>query len=174
MDEKDESKNKNIENNKGILSGVLNQINSFDNKASILITVMGIIFGLSLTFLERYKDLEGCDCIKFCFKLIYILYVFSSLLSIIFSLFVIFPRINKKQKPVNVNYYIDLCGMDYKNFKENSDDFFNNEETFFNQIKSNANVCKKKHKYLRISIFCMIPTSIFMVLLIILCVCFTK
>ena len=40
------------QNAKNILQNIYNQINSFDNKASILISVIGILFGLSFSFLN--------------------------------------------------------------------------------------------------------------------------
>ena len=173
-DKKEEKKCKEFENNKEILAGVLNQINSFDNKANVLITVIGIIFGLSLTFLERYETLKDLECIRITFKIFYLLYVISSLASITASIIVILPRTNKKQKKNNVNYYMDLCEMKYDDFKINCNDFFNKNEVFFNQIQTNARICKRKHKWLRISIFCMIPTAIFLIILLIISVCFIK
>ena len=48
MREKENGQN-NIQNDNEILNGILAQINSFDSKAGILISVIGIVFGLSLT-----------------------------------------------------------------------------------------------------------------------------
>ena len=39
-----------------ILSGISNQISSFDNKASILISAIGIVFALSLSFLDVFCE----------------------------------------------------------------------------------------------------------------------
>lgn len=160
-----------IQNNKEILSGVLSQINSFDSKASILISVIGIIFALSFSLLE-YFSLYACNEIKhITFAITYILFVISSLLTIAFSVLVIIPRTSKEKKN-NINYYMDLCEINYDDFKRNSSDFYFDESVFFNQIKTNAKICKKKHKFLRLSIFSMIPTSIFVIILIVMVICF--
>ena len=47
--------NKN-EQKQEILSGISNQISSFDNKASILISAIGILFALSLSFLDVFCE----------------------------------------------------------------------------------------------------------------------
>ena len=40
---------------KEILNGIYSQISSFDNKAGLLISVLGIVFGLSLNFFEVFS-----------------------------------------------------------------------------------------------------------------------
>lgn len=162
----DEKKNKvtSIQNDKEILSGILAQINSFDSKAGILISVIGIIFGLSLSLLANFKEYSTCKPKLIAFALIYILFVISSLISITFSVLVIIPRESKEKN--NVNYYMDLCEMNYDNFKSNSNSFYTDESIFFNQIKTNAKICKKKHRFLRYSILSMIPCALFVLVLI--------
>ena len=59
MEEKGIDKS-NIQNYKEILNGVLVQIHSFDSKAGILISVIGIVFGLSLTLLGSFKEYKDC------------------------------------------------------------------------------------------------------------------
>ena len=39
-----------------ILDGIYSQISSFDNKANILISVMGIFFAISLNFLSIFQE----------------------------------------------------------------------------------------------------------------------
>ncbi len=46
----------NREEKQKILDNVYLQISSFDNKANIFITVIGIVFALSLSFLDVFKD----------------------------------------------------------------------------------------------------------------------
>lgn len=168
MEEKNNKKS-NIQNDKEILNGVLAQINSFDAKAGILISVIGIVFGLSLTLLNNFKEYEDCKCKLTVFAVVYLLFVISSLITIIFSVLVIFPR-ESKEKKNNVNYYMDLCEMDYPNFKKNSDAFYSDESIFFNQIQTNAKICKKKHKFLRLSIISMIPCGVFVLALIVMAI----
>ena len=164
MEEK-KTKTTSIQNDKEILSGILTQINSFDSKAGILISVIGIIFGLSLSLLTNFKEYSTCKAKLIAFALIYILFVISSLISIAFSVLVIVPR-ESKEKKNNVNYYMDLCEMNYDDFKNNSNSFYTDESIFFNQIKTNAKICKKKHRFLRYSILSMIPCALFVLALI--------
>lgn len=168
MEEKN-TKKSNIQNDKEILNGVLAQINSFDTKAGILISVIGIVFGLSLTLLSNFKEYECCKPKLISFAVVYLLFVISSLITITFSVLVILPRASKENK-INVNYYMDLCEMDYPNFKDNSMAFYSDESIFFNQIQTNAKICKKKHKFLRLSIISMIPCGVFVLALIMMAI----
>ena len=45
-----------MDNNKKILEEVQSQISFFDNKASILLSVVGIIFALTLSFLDVFHS----------------------------------------------------------------------------------------------------------------------
>ena len=157
----------NIQNDKEILSGILTQINSFDSKAGILISVIGIIFGLSLTLLSNFKEYKDYLSKLVIFAVIYLLFIISSLIAIFFSVLVILPR-ESKEKKNNVNYYMDLCEMDYENFRDNSEAFYSDESIFFNQIKTNAKICKNKHKFLKRSILSMIPCGVFVLALIVM------
>ncbi len=150
----------NIRNDKEILQGILSQINSFDSKAGILISVIGIVFGLSLTLLGNFTHQTSRDPLIIAFAITYILFILSSLIAIVFSVLVIVPRESKKDK-VNVNYYMDLCDMNYDDFKRNSSNFFSNDAIFFNQIKTNAIICKRKHRFLKLSIISMLPCGLF-------------
>lgn len=165
MMEDKKAKTSNMQNDKEILNGILTQINSFYSKAGILISVIGIVFGLSLTLLTNFKEYSACEQKLIAFAIIYILFVISSLITITFSVLVIFPR-GSKEKKNNVNYYMDLCEMEYGDFKSNSTIFYTDESIFFNQIKTNAKICKKKHQFLRYSILSMIPCAIFVLVLI--------
>lgn len=154
-----------VQNDKEILAGILNQINSFDSKAGMLISVIGIVFGLSLSLLSYISNYPDYSTKHVFYSIIFVLFVISSITAITFSVLVIIPRTSKEKKN-NVNYYMDLCEMDYELFKYNSSNFYNDESIFFNQIKTNAIICKKKHKFLRLSILSLIPTCTFLLILI--------
>ena len=74
MMEDKKAKTSNIQNDKEILNGILTQINSFDSKAGILISVIGIVFGLSLTLLTNFKEYSACKQKVIAFAIIYILF----------------------------------------------------------------------------------------------------
>lgn len=161
----------NIQNDKEILNGIIAQINSFDSKAGILIFIMSIVFGLSLPLLTNVREYSFCKSKLITFAVFYILFVISSLITISFSVLVIVPR-ESKEKKNNVNYYMDLCEMEYESFKNNSKNFYTDESIFFNQIKTNAKICKKKHLFLRYSIVSMIPSALFVIALIVMAILF--
>lgn len=168
MTEKD-SKIKKLE----ILQGVQNQISSFDNKASILVSLVGIVFALSLNFLDLFskfnlEKLSEAEKGKFiCVFIIFIAYILSFLVVIISLLFVIIPRTHKKEK-INVNYYGDIACMDNKIFQENCEKFYSDNEILFNQIKVNSCICIKKHLFLRNGVFASIVFTILMAALVII------
>ena len=163
-----------LENNKRILEGVLSQINSFDSKAGILISIMSIVFGLSLTLLDFLKTNELGSCKYIVFSIVYLLFVISIIASIILSVLVIIPRGRPKNaERNNINYYMDLSEMEYDEFKDNRKKFNDiNDPAFFKQIKTNAQICEKKHKFLLLSIIAMIPAALFMITLILLVIHF--
>ena len=163
-----------LENNKRILEGVLSQINSFDSKAGILISIMSIVFGLSLTLLDFLKTNELGSCKYIAFSIVYFLFVISIITSIIFSVLVIIPRGRPRNtERENINYYMDLSEMEYDEFKGNTKKFNDiNDPTFFKQIKTNAQICAKKHKFLWLSIIAMIPAALSMIILILLVIHF--
>lgn len=97
MREKENGQN-NIQNDNEILNGILAQINSFDSKAGILISVIGIVFGLSLTLLSNFKEYKDCLPKLTAFATVYLLFVISSLIAIVFSVLVILPRESKEKK----------------------------------------------------------------------------
>lgn len=51
----------NTEEKQKILDNIYLQISSFDNKANIFIIVIGIVFALSLSYLDVFKD---CNFVK--------------------------------------------------------------------------------------------------------------
>jgi hypothetical protein len=161
-----------LEDNCNLLAGVSSQIASFDNKAGILISVIGIVFALSLSLVDVVPLLKGnqTDYIVFC--VFFVLSLVSSITSIVFSLLVVIPRENK-QKKINVNYYRDLDGMSFDDFRKDKLAFTDDEEVMFNQIKTNAHICNRKHHFLKLSIFSLIPLGIFLLTTVILALAFS-
>lgn len=133
MNEK-KNEDKKIQNDKEILTGILNQINSFDSKAGILISVIGIVFGLSLSLLSYISNYPNHSAKRAFYAIIFVLFVISSITAIAFSALVIIPRTSKEKKN-NVNYYMDLCEMDYELFKCNCSSFYSDESLFLIRSK---------------------------------------
>lgn len=169
------------EQEKNILNNVSEQISSFDIKASIQVSIIGIIFGFSFSFIEvldKIKKLEGIEKsvinkYYISFSITYICAIVFAILTIVFSMLVIIPRKHHDER-VNINYYNDLKDMSYDEYKENGKSFISSDEQIFKQIKVNSKICAKKHFFLKASILSMIPYAAFMLALIILSIVFLR
>ena len=88
-----------MDDNKKILDGIQNQISSFDNKASILLSVVGIIFALTLSFLDLFHNdfyIVKNTFFKRWFSSVFVLYIVVAILIIVCFILVIVPRENKE------------------------------------------------------------------------------
>lgn len=139
--------NNNIKNS---LDSIQSSIASFDNKATSLLTAVGIIFSFSLLSLDT---LEG----KELFVWFYIsagLYLLSFLVSIVCLILVIVPRgKSKKEKEIKCNLYQrdiyeSLGDKDFKDFIEKEP----TNEVMLSQVKSCVRIARLKEIFLLISI----------------------
>lgn len=151
-------------NENEILISIKEQIVSFDNKASILITVLGIIFALSFSTI----DLLVTNNYNWWVYLFFGLYMLCLIISICLSLCVIMPRGRKKSRPKSIvskscTYYGDLKDMAADEF-----DSIALKETNFEQIRTNSLIAWKKQQFVRVTIFSLIPVCLFFIALIIL------
>ena len=84
---------------KELLNGIYSQIASFDNKAAVLISIIGIVFALSFDALDIFKSITMMLAdLKLWREFNYIMlgvYCLSFVLSIIFFILVIIPRSHK-------------------------------------------------------------------------------
>lgn len=149
---------------------VLNQIASFDNKASIIVSILGIVFALSFTVIEVISSKS--DQIKPYIFSSFIFFLIFVIAALTFSVLVLFPR-NRKGNLDNksLTYYKDLKDItsdEYiRLFKDNGDCGISIE-----QINQNARICSFKHSMLKISIMLMIPMVLFFLLTSILVIWF--
>lgn len=95
--EKQKMKDRTMNNRKekqNILDGIIDQISSFDNKANILITAIGIAFSISLIFVERPYNSQLFKKIDYynLYLIIFIIYIISSITAITFFILVVVPR----------------------------------------------------------------------------------
>ena len=151
----------NNDNKKEILTGIYSQISSFDNKASILISVIGIVFALLLDFTDVFSSNEFVNTqnnlIKFTFYLSFVVFCISAIFSIFCNIMVIKPRSHKKNQKY-INFYKDISKMSKEEFKEiingkNSDNYIED------QIMINARICNKKDLWLKTGLYGLIPFS---------------
>lgn len=164
--------NKNEEKNE-ILSGISNQISSFDNKASILISAIGIVFALSLSFLDVFCEEEfllKSPIFKTFYYILFILFIFNTIIVIGSYILVIIPR-KKIGNNKYANYYNDIADLDIYGHKEYDDlleDYTKNDNLLTEQIIINSKICKTKHLFLKVGIISLIPFSILLLVLIVL------
>lgn len=150
------------------LFGIQEQINKFDNKANSLITIVGIIFALSLGVLETFNQFIGTELTeKLQLKLsllisFSLLYFISFTLELIFLILVIYPR-KKKEGKTSLNYYMDVAKLNQEEIKgllqASDEDIL---DINIDQLYINSKICKQKHKFLVIAIWCLIPLFVFM------------
>ena len=155
---------------KEILNGIYSQIGSFDNKAGLLISVLGIVFGLSLDFFGVFSKCsfissDNCFLKALCY-ISFGLYCLSFLFSIVSFVLVIIPRSHKIEKN-NVNYYKDICAMTQDDFDKNIKSHCENDNIIDNQIFANSQICNKKHLFLKLGIYGLIPFGVSMLFFIV-------
>ena len=138
---------------------VLNQIASFDNKASIIVSILGIVFALSFTVIEVISN-KSCQIKPYIFSS-FLFFLISIIAALAFSVLVLLPK-NRKGKfnQKSLTYYKDLKDItddEYiRLFKDND-----NCGVSIEQINQNARICSFKHLMLKISIILMIPMALF-------------
>ena len=157
-----------------ILDSIYSQISSFDNKASILVSIVGIVFALILNFLDVFSG-ESFNTIetnvKITYYFLFILFCLVALLTIFSFIMVIFPR--KHKDAIHApNYYRNIAQTDEEQYKQDLDKYLDTDD-IIKQIKINADICNKKHFWLKVGIILLIPFALIMFSLILLTIfCF--
>lgn len=141
------------ETKKEVLDGIQSQISSFDNKASILLTVVGIVFALAISFLEIFnqdffKELNQIS--KVWFYIIFISFIVITSLLITLLILVIVPR-KHKGKNKYPNFYSDIDKMQKDEFIRLIEEYETSDDLIVEQIKINSKICNRKHLFVKIS-----------------------
>lgn len=160
----------NREEKQKILDNLYAQISSFDNKANIFITVIGIVFALSLSFLDVFRDcsfVKSSCGVKIYYYTCFILFIINIIFSIFSFVMVIVPR-KYRGKKVNANYYKHIAGMSIIDLKKEINDYIKDEEQIINQIKINGDICNKKHNWVMAGMISLLPCTIWLLNLIII------
>lgn len=161
--EKQKMKNRTMNNRKekqNILDGIIDQISSFDNKANILITAIGIAFSISLIFVERPYNSQLFKKINYysLYLIIFIIYIISSITAITFFILVVVPR-RKKGDNYYANYYNDIAKLeidDIEKYNNIFNKYIEDDKLLTEQIIINSKICKKKHNNLKNGILMLI------------------
>ena len=131
---------------KSLLS-IQEQINKFDNKANSLITIVGIVFALSLGILDTFNQFVGIELteeLQYKFRLLILLstlYFISFTVELVFLILVVYPRKKKEGQP-SLTYYADVAGLSKEQIREllrESEE--NSLATTIDQISINAKIC---------------------------------
>ncbi len=171
-----------MDNRKEILNGFLldtkNQIASFDQKAGILLAIVGVLFALMSNYFNIFDSynfiIHSNEFTKIICKISFILYIISVVVTLILFILVIFPRkrnngdnyINNK---LNINYYYDVAdaNLSEDDFKKEFDSFSNSDDDIIEQIIINDKICKEKHKLLEAGFYSLIGFGFFTLCMII-------
>ncbi len=157
---------------KEILEGIQSQISSFDNKASILLSVVGIIFALTLSFLDVFHSdtfLLRENAFRIWYSIIFVVYIIVTIVLIASLVWVIIPRSKSKDMTKRYyNYYKDINEMSNEEFKKAILESNNNDDTLVDQIKMNSKICTHKHFCLKFGAIMFIPFILCMVVMILM------
>lgn len=154
----------------GSLQVIQSQIEKFDNKASILIAIVSIVFAISLESLNVFQQIFVQDMtqkifIKYILAIVFLCFYFISfVLEMLFLILVIFPRKKKKIGCQSLSYYLDVSKMTKEEIEKQAS-VMNESAIIVDQLSINARICAKKHKNFVIAIWLMIPLGLFMIAL---------
>lgn len=136
------------------------QIDKFDNKANILIAIVSIVFAISLSMLDILKNRESIT-ISYILLLIFTSCYFISFgLEMFFLIMVIYPRRKKNKDKKSLSYYLDVSSMTDDEIDACLENIDCSSE--IDQLRINANICTRKHKFLVRAIWALIPLFTFM------------
>ena len=160
------------ENNKyqESLSALQSAIANYDNKAGVLLTAVGIVFGFSLFSIQELSN--KTDVAKvFCY-VFGILYLLAFVTSLILLVLIVFPRGRNKKEEENKTEY-PLYSEDLYNHVKNGDiDSFIkegiNDSAVLDQIKACSRITHIKEVLLKAAV---ISIVVFTVCLVALVVC---
>ena len=151
------------------LSAVQNTIANYDNKAGVLLTAVGIVFGFSLFSIQELSN--KTDVVKaFCY-IFGALYLLAFVTSLILLVLIVFPRgRNKKEKENKIEY--PLYSEDLHNHIDKGDlDLFvaerNCDSAVLDQIKVCSRIAHTKEALLKVAVASIIAFTICLVALVI-------
>ena len=123
------------------LSAVNGTIANYDNKAGVLLTAVGIVFGFSLFSIQELSN--KTDVAKvFCY-VFGILYLLAFVTSLILLVLIVFPRgRNKKEKKNKIEYPL-YSGDLYNHVKKGDAESFIKDGNSDNAVLDQIRVCSR-------------------------------
>lgn len=135
------------------------QIDKFDNKANILIAIVSIVFAVSLSMLDIFREFESITVSYILLLIFTSLYFISFGLEMFFLIMVIYPRRKKNKDKKSLSYYLDVSSMTDDEINACLENIDRSSE--IDQLRINANICTRKHKFLVRAIWTLIPLFTF-------------
>lgn len=151
------------------LAAVNNTIVNCDNKASVLLTAVGIVFGFSMFSAQELANKSGT--IKTLVIVFGILYLLSFLAAIVSLVLIVFPRgRNKEERKRQIDYPLYPEDVIKHVKKEDLEDFLSkedNKEAIIDQVRICARIAHTKQLLLRLATISIIVFSLLLVSLVI-------
>ena len=151
------------------LSAVNDTIANYDNKAGVLLTAVGIVFGFSLFSAQELSSKQ--DAVKVCSYIFGILYLVAFVTSIILLVLIVFPRRrNKKEKENKIDYPLYTEDL-YEHLNKGDIDTFvkdgYKDDAVLDQIKVCTRIAHTKEKLLRAAVGFIIAFAVCLVALVV-------
>ncbi len=152
------------------LASVQNTISNCDNKASVLLNAVGVVFGFSIFSVQELANKSGV--IKTLVFIVGALYLLSFLVAIVSLVIIVFPRgRNREERKRQIDYCLypeDLFKHskeeDLKEFLSKEDD----EDVVIEQIKVCSRIAHTKEVLLRLATISITIFSLLLVFLVVL------
>ncbi len=155
---------------KDSLDAVNNTISSYDNKASVLLTAVGVVFGFSMFSTQELASKSGA--VKTLVIIVGSLYLLSFLATIVLLVMIVFPRgRNKKERTKQIDYHLYPEDLFKQTQKGELEGFLSKEdgnEAVIDQIKVCARIAHAKEVLLRFATVSIIVFSVLLVFLVVL------
>ena len=162
------------ENNKyqQSLSAIQGTIANYDNKAGVLLTAVGIVFGFSLFSIQELSN--KTDTLKVLCYVFGVLYLLAFVTSLILLVLIVFPRgRNKKEKENKTEYPFYSEDLFSHVNKGDMDSFIkdgNTDSALLDQIKVCSRIAHTKEILLKAAVVSIIVFTACLVALVILLV----
>ena len=151
------------------LSAVQNTIANYDNKAGVLLTAVGIVFGFSLFSIQEFSNKTDVDKV-FCY-IFGILYLLAFVTSLILLVLIVFPRGRNKKEEKNKTEYSLYSEDLYNHVKNDNVDSFikdgNSDSAALDQIIVCSRIAHTKEALLKAAVISIIAFTVCLVALVV-------
>lgn len=154
---------------KECLFAIQGTIANYDNKAGVLLTAVGIVFGFSLFSIQELSN--KTDIVKtFCY-VFGSLYLLAFVTSLILLVLIVFPRGRNKKEEKNKTEYLFYSDDLYNHVKSGDVDSFvkngNSDNAVLDQIKVCSRIARTKEVLLKAAVISIIAFTVCLVALVI-------